>query len=225
MTSIALTSPIDGFAFSALHAEPPGNRRGGVIIIQEIFGLDHYIEADVDRWARLGFEAVAPSMFDRHEPGFIADHDAEGIKAGFAHAVANGLDNALSDIQACIDFLATKGPVFVVGYCYGGTMTWQAAGRLFGLAAASSYYGGQVAQAADLTPKCPIICHFGRKDPNIPADAVKLVIAEAQPQVNVFIYDNSGHGFNNDGRPDSDLDDAQLARSRTLALFEANGAR
>jgi carboxymethylenebutenolidase len=112
----------------------------------------------------------------------------------------------------------------MVGYCYGGAMTWQAAGRLEGLAAASSYYGGRVAESAALTPKCPIICHFGRKDAHIPADDVKAALAAAQPDVPVYIYENSGHGFNNDGRPDSDLADATLARERTLALFRANGA-
>ena len=101
---------------------------------------------------------------------------------------------------------------------------WQAAGRLEGLSAGSSYYGGGVAGSADLTPKCPVICHFGRKDAHIPADEVKAKLAEEQPQVPVYIYENSGHGFNNDGRPDSDADDAKLARERTLELFEANGA-
>jgi carboxymethylenebutenolidase len=132
--------------------------------------------------------------------------------------------DALADIQACIDYLKPRGPVFIVGYCYGGAMVWQAAGRLDGLSAGSSYYGGGVAGSADLTPKCPVICHFGRKDGHIPADEVKAKLAEEQPQVPVYIYENSGHGFNNDGRPDSDADDAKLARERTLELFEANGA-
>jgi carboxymethylenebutenolidase len=103
-------------------------------------------------------------------------------------------------------------------------MVWQAVGRLDGLSAGSSYYGGGVAGASDLTPKVPVICHFGRKDAHIPADEVKAKLASAQPQVPVYIYEASGHGFNNDGRPDSDPDDAALARQRTLALFEANGA-
>jgi carboxymethylenebutenolidase len=103
-------------------------------------------------------------------------------------------------------------------------MVWQAAGRLDGIAAGSSYYGGGVAAAADLKPKCPVICHFGRKDGHIPCDEVKTALNAAQPQVPVYIYDSSGHGFNNDGRPDSDPDDAALARKRTVELFEENGA-
>ena len=214
----------DGFTFSALHADPSGKRRGGVIVIQEIFGIDQYVRADVERWAALGFEAVAPAMYDRTNPGFDVGHDDAGMAAAFAAVRQAKPANALADIAACIAYLASRGPVFIVGYCYGGAMVWQAAGRLEGLAAGSSYYGGGVAGAADLTPKCPVICHFGRKDGHIPADEVKAKLAAEQPGVPVYIYEASGHGFNNDGRPDSDLGDARLARERTLALFEANGA-
>jgi carboxymethylenebutenolidase len=214
----------DGFEFGALHAAAEGRRRGGVIVIQEIFGIDKYVKEDVARWSKLGFEALAPSMYDRIEPGFVSDHSDEGMKSAMATVTKANPADALADIAACIAYLAPRGPVFIVGYCYGGTMVWQSAGRLDGLAAGSSYYGGGVAGATDLTPKCPVICHLGRKDGWIPADEVCAKIKAAQPQVPVYIYDNSGHGFNNDGRPDSDADDAILARERTLALFEQNGA-
>ncbi|HLI66169.1 MAG TPA: dienelactone hydrolase family protein [Caulobacteraceae bacterium] len=212
----------DGFEFCALHAEAEGRRRGGVIVIQEIFGVDQFVRADVERWAERGYEALAPHMYDRVTPNFECTHDE--MQTAIATVGKAKPDDALADIQACIDYLRPRGPVFIVGYCYGGTMVWQAAGRLEGLAAGSSYYGGGVPGAADLTPKCPVICHFGRKDGYIPADEVKAKLASAQPQVPVYIYEKSGHGFNNDGRPDSDPDDAKLARERTLALFEANGA-
>lgn len=214
----------DGFEFSALQADAVGKRRGGVIVIQEIFGIDQYVRADVERWSKLGFEAIAPSMYDRYEPGFEAGHDEEGMPRAFAAMRATKPEDALADIAACIAHLKAKGPVFIVGYCYGGAMVWQSVGRLDGLSAGSSYYGGGVAGAADLTPKVPVICHFGRKDGHIPADEVKAKLNADQPQVPVYIYEDSGHGFNNDGRPDSDPDDAKLARERTLALFEQNGA-
>ena len=214
----------DGFEFGAYHATPQGKRRGGVVVIQEIFGIDRYVRADVERWAGLGFEAIAPSMYDRVKPGLDVGHDEAGMAEAFAAVRQAKPDDALADLAACIAFLKPRGPVFMVGYCYGGAMTWQAAGRLEGLSAASSYYGGGVAGAADLTPKCPTICHFGRKDGHIPADEVKATITAAQPGVPVYIYENSGHGFNNDGRPDSDPGDAALARKRTLELFDQNGA-
>jgi len=222
--TLTLTAGHDGFAFDALHASPEGPRRGGVIVVQEIFGLDRYVREDVARWAALGFEVLAPSMFDRQQKSFTAEHDPAGFDAGVKYAMANGPDNAMGDIQACIDFLAPRGPVFLTGYCYGGTMAWLAASRCQGLSAAASYYGGQVAGMAKFRLSCPVVVHLGRKDAHIPADAVKAAIAEAHPEVPVHIYEASGHGFNNDGRPDSDPDDARLARERTLALFQANGA-
>jgi carboxymethylenebutenolidase len=222
--TITLTAAHDGFGFSALHAAPEGPRKGGVIVIQEIFGLDPYVQADVARWAARGYEVVAPSMFDRQGGGFTAEHDDAGVQAGVARAMANGPDNAMGDIQACIDFLSPRGPVFIVGYCYGGTMVWLAASRCKGLSAGSSYYGGQVVGMASLPLYCPVIVHLGRKDAHIPADTVKAALETAQPQVPVYIYEASGHGFNNDGRPDSNPADAELARRRTVALFEANGA-
>ena len=222
--TITLTAAHDGFAFTALHAQPEGPRKGGVIVIQEIFGLDRYVQEDVARWAARGFEVVAPSMFDRGEKGFTALHDEAGFARGRELALANGPDNAMGDIQACIDFLKARGPVFIVGYCYGGTMAWLAASRTEGLAAASSYYGGQIAGMAKFALKAPVIVHLGRKDPHIPAEDVKAAIWAAHPEVPIHVYENSGHGFNNDGRPDSDLADAELARQRTVEFFAENGA-
>ncbi|MDZ5646167.1 dienelactone hydrolase family protein [Nitrospirillum sp. BR 11828] len=220
--TITLRSPLDGFAFTALHAAPQGPRQGGVIVIQEIFGLDSYVTEDVARWSALGFEVIAPSMFDRQQKGFIAGHDEQGYATGLAYARANGVENPVADVQACVDALKDKGPVFLVGYCYGGTVAWRAAAQVPGLAAVSSYYGSGVAGLADLVPACPVICHFGRKDAHIPADQVAETLQKAHPDVPVYIYEQSGHGFNNDGRPDSNREDAQLARKRTADLFRAN---
>ena len=223
--TIKLKSGIDGFEFDALHEAAAGHRKGGIVIIQEIFGLDKYVQEDVARWAAKGFEALAPSMYDRQKPGFLAEHDPEGMQEGVKYAMANGVDNAVSDVQACVDYLKAKGPVFMVGYCYGGWIVWEAAGKVSGLAAASSYYGGRIKDVVDQPITVPTICHFGRKDGHIPADEVKSAITKAHPEIPVYIYENSGHGFNNDGRPDSDLADAELARKRSIELFEAHGAK
>jgi carboxymethylenebutenolidase len=216
---ISLTAAHDGFSFTALHAEPQGERKGGVIVIQEIFGLDRYVQEDVARWSARGFEVVAPSMFDRQEKGFVAGHDPEGFEKGRNYAMANGADNAMGDIAACIAFLKARGPVFLVGYCYGGTMGWLAASRLAGLSAVSSYYGGGVAGMAALPLATPLIKHLGLQDAHIPADEVKAAIHAHHPEVEVFIYEGSGHGFNNDGVPAQDPADAELARRRTVDFF------
>jgi carboxymethylenebutenolidase len=221
---ITLTSALDGFDFTAAHAQPQGPRRGGIVVIQEIFGLDQYVLADVARWSALGFEVLAPSVLDRAERGFVAEHDPKGFQTGVSYVQKVGIDAMLSDIQACIDDLAQRGPVFAVGYCLGGSLVWLAAGKLKGLAAGSAYYGSMIAANAQAPLAAPVLVHLGRKDANIPADAVKAAVEAAHPDVPVYIYENSGHGFNNDGRPDSDLADAKLARERTLAFFAANGA-
>jgi carboxymethylenebutenolidase len=222
--TVTLTSPLDGFAFTALHAAPESPRKGGIVVVQEIFGLDPYVQADVARWAALGFEVLAPSIFDRRVPGYVGGREPQDFATGVAHVNAIGLEPMLSDIQACIDHLAPRGPVFAVGYCLGGSLVWLAAGKLKGLAAGSAYYGSMIAANADQSLNAPVIVHLGRKDAHIPADAVKAKLAQAHPEVPVHIYENSGHGFNNDGRPDSDLGDAALARQRTLDLFLAHGA-
>jgi carboxymethylenebutenolidase len=222
--TITLTSAIDGFSFDALHAPAEGRRRGGIVVIQEIFGLDKYVHEDVARWAAKGFEAIAPSLYDRQERGFTAGHDAEGMQQGFKYAMAAGVEQPMSDVQACVDALKDKGPVFIVGYCYGGWIVWRAAADVTGLAAGSSYYGGRIGTDLDIALKAPVICHFGRKDGHIPADEIKAKIAETHPDVPVYIYEGSGHGFNNDGVEAQDPADADLARKRTLDWFEQHGA-
>jgi carboxymethylenebutenolidase len=211
----------DGFAFAAYHAAPAAERKGGVIVVQEIFGLDEHVRRDVDRWASLGFEAVAPALFDRREPGFLAGHDEAGMTAGIAHARATPLDQALHDIAACRDYLSPRGKVFIVGYCYGGSLAWLAACKLEGLSAASSYYGSLVKANAELAPACPTIIHLGRLDAGIPADEVKAAVRSANPDVPVYIYDDAGHGFNNEDPARHAGASADLARRRTLELFGA----
>jgi len=210
----------DGFQVACYHAAPAGERKGGVIVIQEIFGIDQHVKRDVDRWAALGYEAVAPALYERREPGFLAEHSEEGIKAGIAHAMGSPREQVLADIAGCRDYLAPRGKVLVVGYCYGGSFAWLAAGHLDGVAAASSYYGSMVQANAALKPKCPTIVHLGRQDSGIPCDDVKAAVQAANPDVPVYIYDDAGHGFNNEDPERHAPASAQIARQRTLELFE-----
>lgn len=209
----------DGFEFGVYRAAPVGGRKGGVVVIQEIFGIDEHIRRDVDRWASLGYEAIAPSLYDRREPGFTAGHDADGMTAGVTHARSTPLEQALSDIDACRAAMAAAGKVFVVGYCYGGSLTWLAACEVPGFAAGSSYYGSLVQANADKTPKCPVIIHLGRQDAMIPADEVKAAVQAKNPNVPVYIYEDAGHGFNNEDPQRLNQASAELARQRTLELF------
>src|SRR3989344_8076277 len=211
----------DGFEFSAYHEPAFTPHKGGVIVLQEIFGIDRHVRADVERWAKMGYEALAPSLFDRREWAFTADHDTEGLQAGLTHARGTPLEQALGDIGACRDFLNKHGgKVHVVGYCYGGSLAWLAAAKVEGLAAASSYYGSMVQANAGLKPLCPVIVHLGRTDPGIPADDVAAALAAANPQVPVYIYEGAGHGFNNESPERYNAEAADLARHRTLELFD-----
>jgi carboxymethylenebutenolidase len=211
----------DGFEFNAYHEPSMTPRKGGVIVIQEIFGLDEYVRADVTRWAKMGYEAVAPSLYDRREPGFTAHHDDAGMKAGIAHAMATPREQAMSDIAACVAFLRTRGEkVCIVGYCYGGSMAWLAAGHVEGLAAASSYYGSMVQANAAQALHCPTIVHLGRTDGHIPADEVAAAVGKHHPETPVYIYEGAGHGFNNESPERYNAEAADLARHRTLELFD-----
>lgn len=212
----------DGFEFGAYQVPATGTRKGGVIVIQEIFGLSSHIKHMADRFGAAGYEAIAPSMYDRAEPGFVAEPDevAKYMQKGRDLAMGNGPDNAANDIGGCLDKLKSLGPVFITGYCYGGTMSWMAAARLSGLAAASCYYGGNIPQMAQMKPLCPTICHFGRKDAHIPMEAVDK-IKQAQPEVEVYIYE-AGHGFARKGSADYDAASDKLAFDRTIELFGKN---
>ena len=192
-----------------------------MIVLQEIFGVDKYVRADVERWAKAGYEAIAPSLFDRRERGFSVGHDSEGMAAGIGHARATPLEQALADIAAARDFLAPRGKVCVVGYCYGGSLAWLSAAKVEGIAAASSYYGSMVKANADLPLACPVIVHLGHTDPGIKADEVEAAVEAVHPEVPVYIYEGAGHGFNNESPERYHEEAADLARLRTRELFES----
>ena len=215
---IKLKSQSDGFEFAAYHAKPSDARRGGLVVVQEIFGVTQGIKDIADGFANDGYEVIAPSMYDRSEAGLqVAVAGADFPKLiGYAGA---SFPHVPGDIQACID--ALKPPVFITGFCYGGTVAWLASSRCTGLAAASGFYGGGIAgQFLAEQPKCPVILHFGKKDQHITPDHWDK-IREAHPDVPVYLYD-ADHGFFSADRPPTIYhpDSARLARLRTLQLFQ-----
>ncbi len=212
----------DGAEIGVYHVEPKTVRRGGLVLIQEIFGVTEHIKAVADGYADEGYEVLAPSLFDREEPGFIAGYSQGEMQRAIKVARQDHpFSQSVADACACVSALKDKGPVFMVGYCYGGSVVWAAACECDGLSAASSFYGSQLPAMADRQPKCPVIAHFGKHDSGIPLDGVKKFEA-SHPDVPVYTYD-AGHGFNSD-RPDHHNEAAaQLARQRTLELFRENG--
>lgn len=212
----------DGFEFDAYHVKATGPRKGGVIVIQEIFGLSDHIKEMTERFGAAGYEAIAPSMYDRAAPGFIVQPPdvAANMARSAELAKGNGQDNAMNDIGGVFDVLSPTGKVCITGYCYGGSMSWLAGAKIDGIAAASCYYGGNIPQMIGLTPKCPTICHFGAKDAHIPLVGAVDKIQAAHPDIPVYVYD-AGHGFARKNSSDYDAASDKLAFERTIALFDA----
>ncbi len=211
----------DGAEIDVYRATPAGPRKAGLVLVQEIFGVTEHIRDLCDGYAADGYEVLAPALYDREHPGFQAGYNDEQYARAIELArVLHPIDLSVADIQICVDALVDRGPVFITGFCYGGTMAFLAACRVKGLAAASGYYGGHIMPFIEETPKCLTILHFGRFDASIPIADVEA-IAAAHPDVTVHVYE-AGHGFNSDRRKDYHEASADLARERTLELFEAN---
>jgi len=212
----------DGFTFPAYVAQPAGKPRGGVVVLQEIFGVNSHIRAVADGYAAAGYLAVAPSTFHRVKPGVELGYAPDDMSAGMAlKATVEALPapGVLQDIQAAVNHAAQAGKVGMVGYCWGGLLTWRSACLLNGLSAAVPYYGGGMTSEAEVArqPKCPVLAHFGEKDHWIPLDGVEA-LKRAHPAVDVHIY-AANHGFNCDQRGAWDATAAAQARERTLAFF------
>lgn len=213
----------DGHQFPAYVARPSGPAKGAVVVLQEIFGVNSHIRSVADGYAAAGYLAVAPSTFSRIGKGEVelgyseADmKEGMGLKAAVEALPEPGV---LADVQAAILFAANAGKVGIVGYCWGGLLTWRAACTLKGLSAAAPYYGGGMTSAEEAArrPQVPVLAHFGDQDHWIPLDTVEA-FKKAQPGVTVHVY-NANHGFNCDQRGSYNEAAAKLARERTLAFF------
>ena len=216
----------DGFSIPAYVAQPAGKPRGAIVVLQEIFGVNSHIRSVADRFAGEGYLAVAPATFERVKPGVDLGYTEADIKAGSElKSAVTALPGAgvMQDIQAAIDHgaQASGGKVGIVGFCYGGLLTWRAACLLKGLSAAVPYYGGGVTSEEEIArqPQCPVMAHFGDQDTHIPMEGVDA-FRKAHPQVEVLVYP-ANHGFNCDQRGSYDAAAATLARERTLAFFAA----
>jgi carboxymethylenebutenolidase len=222
--TLRLTSGFDGFELAAYHAPQQDARRGGLVLVQEVFGVTDHIRELADGFAADGYEVIAPSFYDRLEPGFEADYGADAVAKGVGYSNATPWDQVAGDLQAAVDRLRGKGPVFVAGYCWGGAATWLAACRCDGVTAASAFYGRRISELKEETPRCPTILHFGKSDASIPQERIEE-IRDLHPDLPIYLYD-AGHGFFSDRRTDYHPDSARLARLRTLQLFHrAGGAK
>lgn len=207
----------DGYEFEAWRADPEKPRRGAVVVVQEVFGVNQHIRDVCERFAEVGYAATAPALFDRIRRRVELGYDEAGVTQGRALVGELGWDAPMLDIWATAKALRADGKVGVVGYCWGGSVTWLAGCRL-DVGCIAAYYGRHIAEFLHEKPRCPAILHFGAEDVLIPPENVEKIRA-AHPDVPVFVYEGAGHGFNCDRRPDFREDAAATALQRTLALF------
>jgi carboxymethylenebutenolidase len=207
----------DDFVLDAYVARPEGAPKASVVVLQEIFGVNSHIRSVADLYAKHGYLAVAPALFDRKIKNFEVGYGADDVKAGREIAFALDRETTLRDIEAAITFARQSGKTGLVGYCWGGTMAYASACSLSGLSAVSAYYGGGVTAMKDHAPKVPTILHFGERDAHIPMEGVNDFKA-ARPDSTIYVY-AADHGFNCDQRGSFDESSAALARSRTLDHF------
>jgi len=208
----------DGHRLGAYRAAPVGTPRGGLVVVQEIFGVNSHIKRTCDGFAADGYVALAPALFDRVERDYATGYSPADIEAGRGVRGKLSLDDAVADVRAAVRELARSGSkVGVVGYCFGGTIAWLAGTRIDGVAAAVGYYGGGIADTAQETPRCPVMLHFGETDASIPKEHWERIRAH-QPSLPLHVYP-AGHGFNCDERGSYDAASARLARERTLAFL------
>jgi len=216
---ITLITP-KGLEIGAYVARPSGEPIAGLVVIQEIFGVNQHIREVADGWANDGFLVVAPAMFDRFEKGVELGYDAEDWKAAMGFAKRLNPVESLDEVGASVAFAAkeTGKKVGVIGYCFGGTMAWLSSARL-PIAAAVGYYGGYIPNLVAEEPKVPVLLHFGRLDEHIPVAGVEKVAA-AHPEVEIEWYE-AGHAFNRAADPTAYVpDEAMVARSRSLVFLK-----
>ena len=207
----------DGHELGLYRADPASRPRGQLVIVQEIFGVNDHIRSVCDDFAREGYVAIAPALFDRVRPGIELGYDPDGVAEGRKIREQVSLEQALLDVEVAAAAASGPGRIGLVGYCWGGTIAWAAATRSTTFAATVGYYGGGVPAMKDEQANCPVMLHFGEHDQAIPLTGVEE-FKTARPEVPVFIYP-AGHGFNCDQRASFHAESARLAKERTLAFL------
>lgn len=216
MGSMIELKSADGFTFSAYTAGDASARKG-IVVIQEIFGVNHHIRDMADRYAAQGYAVIAPAVYDRVERGVELGYTQEDIGRGRDIRMKLDDKKLMEDVEAAANHLSGK-KLGIVGYCFGGTVAWWGATRSAKLASASCWYGGGIPGTKEERPNCPVQMHFGEKDGSIPMTDVDAVRA-AQPDVEVYVYEGAQHGFGCDERDSYSKPDYELAQQRTLDFF------
>ena len=219
MNEIIEITAKDNHQFSAYISQPSGKPKAGIVIIQEIFGVNTHIKDVTDLYANEGYLCIAPSLFDRIEKNIILNYDEKGVSKG-RELKALCDNNALKDIESSISVVSSAGKVGVIGYCWGGSLSWRIGCEASNLSASVCYYGGDIPKLRDLKPKCNVLTHFGELDKGIPIKDVKI-FEKKRPEVHTYTYP-ADHGFNCDHRSQYNKTCARIALDRTLKFLEEN---
>ena len=208
----ALTAS-DGHTLGAYRAGAAG-AKAGLVVVQEIFGVNHHMRNVCDRFAEAGYAVIAPALFDRAERDVELGYDEAGRNRGIALRSEVSNEGSLADVLAAADALGCPA-LGIVGYCWGGTLAWWGATRSKRFEAAVGWYGGGIAATRDEAAHCAVQLHFGAEDHGIPLSDVEAIRA-SQPGVEIYVYPGAGHGFGCDERASYDADATAQAQTRTL---------
>ena len=209
----------DGHSFAAWRADPTGETRGGIVVLQAIYGLTSHLGDVCDSFARDGYAAMAPALYDRAARNTVFDYDQDGQQGGMAFREHLAEETVLLDVTACADALRpTAGKIAIAGFCTGGTWAWIAAAEL-DLEAAVIFYGTDVHEHLDRTLRCPTLMHYGDKDHILSIDTVRHIEA-TYPDAEFHVYPGAGHAFFNPEQPNYNADASRLAHERTIAFLD-----
>jgi carboxymethylenebutenolidase len=208
----------DGFTFDAYLARPDGEVKGGLVVIQEIFGVNAHMREVCDGFAADGYLSVAPALYDRFEKDIQLGYESDDVARGREIRAEVGWDNAVQDLAATAKLAAAGGKVGTIGYCWGGSLSFLCATRIPGVSGSVCYYGGQIADFKDETASAPLLLQFGSADASIPSDSIASIRA-AQPDAIIDVYDDALHGFNCDRRGSYHAAHAETARARSVAFL------
>ena len=210
----------DKHSLGAYRADPKGAPKGGIVVIQEIFGVNQHIRKVCDDFAKEGYVAVAPALFDRTQKDFQSGYTPPEIEKARTFVAKPDWDAMMRDTDAALKDIKSVGPLGIVGFCMGGTIAFLAATRLSGLSAAVGYYGGRIVAFADEKPKCAVQLHFGEKDASIPMTDVEIIKQKRSSDCEIYVYNEAGHGFHCDERGSFHKASCDLAWQRTTAFLQ-----
>jgi carboxymethylenebutenolidase len=213
---VSLTAA-DQHRLDSYRADPEGTPKGGLVVVQEIFGVNHHIRNVCDRLASAGYVAIAPALFDRMVRNFETGYSPEDVATARKYLTNIDWDAMIRDIEAAATDIRNVGALGIIGFCMGGSLAFLSAARISGLSAAIVYYGGQITRFIDEQEKCPLQMHFGQKDDHIPLTDVEA-IGKKHPKAQIYTYP-AGHGFNCDERGSFDAASAKLAWDRSLEFL------